>query len=283
MNQSENYPALIASLEALYVPCVEKTDTMEFLHAFGEYMKYLDSHAIFKSLIESARIKHAKEGGELTSASIMGKYDPFDVDMISEDMGKKYPTYAYDKLKKYNLYWKAVSHLKTEKEVREAHIILTEKYESRESHGVAIGAILTMQTEQFKKDLALIHTKFITDLMWLSEHNGISPDLSYDAKKGILYFDGNEISINERATLTNAHYLLTYVFLNNPFEQHFYTEMEDEKALLEEKGWKSYYDACENIQRKVLLATQIPDLLIYSSGKKLFVQVNQKYKTESYP
>ena len=277
----EDYQETIASLEALYQPCVEAKDTMKFLRAFGVYMEYLDSHKIFKILIDSAKHKHAKEEAELVTERIMGKEDPALIDMMSEELGNKYPTYQYARLKKHHLYWKALSHLKTKKQVEVAQIIHTEKYESGESHGVGIGALLTLQTEQFKKDLALLHIKFITDLMWLSEHDVTSSDLSYDPKKGILYFDGKEIMINERQIHTNAHHLLVHLFSDDAFEEHHYAEMEESKVLLDPKTPKSYYDACESIQKKVLEATKITDFLLYGSGKKLIVHINPKYKPNS--
>ncbi|MEI8270437.1 MAG: hypothetical protein WCG45_03635, partial [bacterium] len=72
--------------------------------------------------------------------------------------------------------------------------------------------------------------------------------------------------------------LLTYLFKSNPFEKHYCDQLDDDKVLFENKNhWKSYYDACADIQKKVQKAVGVSDFLDFNSGKGMYVCLNSKY------
>lgn len=117
----------------------------------------------------------------------------------------------------------------------------------------------------------------MTILSEIQAKGGIfSKYFDYDSEKGILYFNEQEIKINETKNPTNAHFLLKYLFENSPFEKHFYDVLNEDRAL-DHKSAKSYYDACIDIQKKVENVTGITDFLDFSSGKGLYVRINPNY------
>jgi hypothetical protein len=124
------------------------------------------------------------------------------------------------------------------------------------------------------------HSAFKALLTEIEQSDGIfSKYFSYDDNKGILYFKGFEIQINERKKVTNANHLLAFLFENEPFEQHFYSELEEKEALLEPKHWSSYHKTCVDIQNKVFAKTEIADFLDFNSGPKMYVRINPSYST----
>lgn len=129
----------------------------------------------------------------------------------------------------------------------------------------------------YPKQLKSVHEYFLKTLAEVESRGFLSKHLSYDETQGILNFQEEVIKINGRKVPNNSHYLLVYLFNHAPFEQHFYDELQEEKVLLEERSWMSYYRACLDIKEKVAEVTGVEDLLDFSTGKGMYVRFNPKY------
>ncbi len=103
----------------------------------------------------------------------------------------------------------------------------------------------------------------------------------FDEDKSHLWIKGRKIKINIQDKITNAHKILKHIFIRNKDnlkDEFFYSEIaEDEFGELEYKAngnkWKRYHNSCFEINRKA----GITDFLIFNTGRKGKVKVNQKY------
>lgn len=108
----------------------------------------------------------------------------------------------------------------------------------------------------------------------------------FDEPKSILFVKGEKIAINKQGKETNAHKILKHIFItnkNNLTDDFFFSEVaEDEFNDLdynEDKNWRKYHMACQVVNKKVTKNTKdrIDDFLIFNTGNKGKVKVNQKY------
>ncbi len=140
------------------------------------------------------------------------------------------------------------------------------------------GLLLTVQYS-FIKDVPTLHAKLLEDLDSVSKSGPFPMYLDYDPEKGILYVEGKPVQITKRKSLTNAHYLLEYLFANDPFEKHFYDDLEEVGNEVLGKTPRVYYGTCEEINEKVEEATGIKQFLDFSSGQNMYVRINPDYAT----
>lgn len=109
----------------------------------------------------------------------------------------------------------------------------------------------------------------------------------FDEIKSILYIKGLSVRINIQDRITNAHKMLRHFFIvneKNLRDDFYYAEVaEDEFHELDythrENNWRKYHYACEDINRKVERQTngQIKDFLVFNTGIKGSVKINEKY------
>lgn len=109
----------------------------------------------------------------------------------------------------------------------------------------------------------------------------------FDKKKSILHIKGKVVRINKSSQITNAHKILQYIFItnkNNLDDEFFYSEIAmDEFDEIDYSGrknnWRRYHRACTDINDKITDQTNniITDFLVYNTGRRGSVQVNQKY------
>lgn len=266
------------------VPLKNK-DTLAFLRAVNVYITYVQNTPLLRKIIISIQEEPVRKAIEIAQASLESNYAKRHYDIIAEaedadieERSKQFPTYEYNELLHCNEEFEKIKHLKTVEEISKTEITTEEK----SSLGIITRKIpghvlIRLSKNNYPTYIQHLQSSLLRELDKVEQNGVLSKYLHYDVVKSVLYFKDKEIQFNLRKRITNAHYLLSYIITNNPFEKHFFDELEENEVLLENKNWTSYYEACEDIQEKVMKATGINDFLDYNSGDKMYVRVNPKY------
>lgn len=273
-------PSIKKELEKYYQSSIiPDISPLDFLHGLDTYINFVKSNRILENIILAMKEDYATETINVTKEAIHSKHArAYYDDFLGEDLGGMYPVFEYEKLIEAYDQFQKVKHLSTENEIKEFSFIMEEESPWTKGTITMSGSgLLSMTKYSYIKLLEPLHKFFIKQLDWVQDHGVFSKYLDYDEKEGILHFQGKEVKMNLKKVPTNAHYLLSYLFKNNPFEQHFRDELDDDKVLLGEKSAKSYYDACEDIKSKVEKITGISDFLDSNSGERMYVRLNPKY------
>jgi len=273
-------------LRKLYDTASTAVSNLDRLHAISAYISYTKSESLISDLLLSIREDRARESISQIKKSV---YDPVYEEITRiEDMAgvvpESFPTYQYYELEKGHetfLRWK---HVKNEDELSTKEIEIKRDakdgingYTTTESGK----GLLVYAQYAYLKHLEEVHAALLKELDRVKEKGLFSKYLSYDSTNGILHFQGKEIRINSRKVPSNPHYLLKYLFENDPFQEHSIEDMNSQNALFEQKPWKSYYDACLDIKSKVKDATGIDDFLDFSTGSSLRVSINPDYSLKA--
>lgn len=258
-----------------------------FLKYLEEYIQLVQNDTFLKKALDFMYSQHENESVALIKAGNRSDSE-FDDFIRQEELqpiiDEKYPIFEWKKLKEANERFQLIKQYGSENEIPDITITIPEQVSEL---GTIFPTKVNLQNIPHSVEIRGWRNYFNTfnkALIGIIEESkskgGIfSKYFDFDSQGGVLYFQGKEIIINERKKITNAHYLLSYLFTNDPFDQHFYSELETSEALLENKSWKSYYDACVDIQAKVQEKTRISDFLDFSSGPKMYVRINPKYST----
>lgn len=254
----------------------------DFLIILNDYMKIVENEEITKKIIKAMYENRAAEIIKEAKESVYYHRDLLSIQKEEDDKDSRYPVYEYESLIEACADF---LHVFEQAQSRESALelgLLTNKFTKSElehTKTFSAGGMLTMTQHLYKKALPILHKKLMEELEISKQRGGVfSNFFDYDPNNGILFFQNKEVPMNSRKIPTNAHYLLSYLFkTSDPFEKHFIDEMNEEKALLEEKPWKSFYDASMDVQAKVEKITGIADLLDFSTGKGLYVRLNPKY------
>jgi len=239
---------------------------LDFLHILYSYMDYINNQEITKKIIFNMKESYLAESIKLTRDSFeYSSINEIYTSEIKEDMNERYPVVEYNNFELACKQFALVKHLKSEDEIYKEKIIYTEKTELGESTITGSGAgLLNMTNFVYKKYFPILHNYILEQLEWVKQHNGVfSKYFDYSEKDGILYFQNKEIPMNIKKVPTNAHYLLAYLFKNNPFEKHYCDQLDDDKVLFEnKKHWKSYLIFLKNLYHFVIniKTTQCPFL-----------------------
>jgi hypothetical protein len=256
-----------------------KDSPLEFLNALDLYMSLIHESEVLTKIIALIKKGEAAEAIMAAQEQLENYMDPMMLERLSEEEEDHYPVYAYEQLKNGWLEFKQIKHYQDIREFKEAQISVFNDFKKGSYNSKSTGsALLAYAQYSFPDLLTILHTQIIHHLECAIKRDGtFSNYFDFDSNKGLLFFKNKEILIDTKKVPTNAHYLLEYLFSNSPFQKHFYDELEEKSVLLEERPWKSYYDASLDIQKKVEIATGIPDFLDFSSGKGLYVRINPKY------
>lgn len=264
----------------------EGKDWVSFLRAMNIYLAYIKHQPLLTKIILSIREENVRRRIEEAQESLESVYTDDHYNMMAqaeaehevESKGNWFPQHRYVELLRADAEFEKVKHLNTEEEISNAMIVIEEVSPAttvtRKVHGYGL---LRLAEYGYSKYIEELHLSLLNELDKVEKKGTLTKYLHYDPVYSIFYFKDKEIKINLKKRVTNSHYLLSYLLNNNPFEKHFYDELEDAEVLLESKSWTSYYDACEDIQTKVMKATGIEDFLDYNSGGKMYVRVNSKY------
>lgn len=264
-------------LDSLYKNADQSIQSLDFLKHLKLYIDFIENDEFLSKVVQSMRENSFNESlslvKELTKAD--SSIDYLIKSDIEDKISEQYPLYPYSQLKEACDRFEFVSGYNIDSDVPAERITIVT---NGGTSFISKTGILDTAKYSYRNQLKIFHTALLNQIELAKSKGGVfSKYFDYDSVKGILYFQGKEIQINERKKLTNAHYLLAYLFTNEPFEQHFYSELEDELVFLEKKSWSSYYHTCEDIQEKVKQETGIADFLDFSSGTKMYVRINPIY------
>jgi hypothetical protein len=256
---------------------------LDFLRAMYEYISFTQTNELLKKIGLSMRESGIITTTPLDYSSMNYRHDEELLEIINEDSYKP-PLHEYYQLLDGWEEFEVVKHLATEEEISRTKIEIKHKTTMGNIGTITNGwGLLNMAQYVYPKDLPSVHTYFLERLDWAESHGVFSQYFDYNNETATLYFRNKEITMNIKKIPTNAHYLLSYIFANRPFEQHYCDELNDDMALLESKHWKSYYDACIDIQSKVEKVTAITDFLDFNSGAGMYVRINPKYSLSNVP
>jgi hypothetical protein len=273
-----------AELDSLYKATVEPNlPLLEYLRRCMTYVGFLKTNVVLSRLISSYQ-----EGKAYERIIDMRKSmaDPVYRKLTEmRDMAPDFdegdpvpPLYALRELEEAHEDFTILGDAKTEEEFKEKKI--QRRLETKDGTGwitetSAGNTLLAYASYEYPKMLMIFHKQMLSEINKVLAVGHFPTYLDY--QDGTLYVQGKPVRIMNRKTPNNAHYLLQYLFANNPTEQHFYGELEEDKVLLEESSWQAYYRAATDIQKKVEFTTGIPDFLDFSSGKSLYVRIHPKH------
>lgn len=143
-------------------------------------------------------------------------------------------------------------------------------------------------TKKYKKFLDFLLYTLHEDIMeHLDElefinNNDNKDKIIFDKEKSILYIKGKKIKIKRKADFPLEHYILEYLFEQEDKNDEVYFKDIAQEKLNEYDyngltDWKRYYRACERLQEKIRIDTNITDFLLFSTGKTGNVKINKKY------
>ena len=121
--------------------------------------------------------------------------------------------------------------------------------------------------------------EYLDELELLGDYNN---KIVFDNQKSILHIKGKKVKIKRKADLPIEHYILEYLFeQQDKTEEVYYQDIAKEKLRELEYNnktdWKKYYNACERLQDKIRVETNINDFIIFTTNKTGNVKINKKY------
>ncbi len=101
----------------------------------------------------------------------------------------------------------------------------------------------------------------------------------FDSDRSELKIGGKVVKIKQKNDKPNSHFVLEYIFGNNEGldAQSFYTDILNDKFQNDDKGWRSMYRACNDVNTKVSKQAGVSNFLFIKSGKTGYAHVNKEY------
>src|SRR3989338_625201 len=129
-------------------------------------------------------------------------------------------------------------------------------------------------TEGIAQDPALFDINVLNIHYFIESIKGVMRNV-YNSELKILTHEGIDVPMSSQANaLNNACRLLDFI-AREPRETYYIGELIEQEVLDSDK-WKTYWDACTDIKKRMENAG-IPEYLIFSSGKQMTIQINPKY------
>ena len=134
----------------------------------------------------------------------------------------------------------------------------------------------------YAMSFTVLNKKIINELSTEDFIKGHKDNIFFDNPKSILHIKGKKVKIKRKADLPIEHYILEYLFeQDDKTEEAYYQDIATEKLRELEYNnktdWKKYYNACERLQDKIRVETNINDFLIFTTNKTGNVKINKKY------
>jgi len=138
------------------------------------------------------------------------------------------------------------------------------------------------QSMVYNMSFGVLNKKIIDELSTNDFIKGHKDNIFFDKVKSILNIEGKQVKIKRKADFPLEHYILEYLFeQEDKTEEVYYQDIAIKKLKELEynntKDWKKYYNACERLQNKIRIDTNINDFLIYTTNKTGNVKINKKY------
>ena len=259
-----------------------ETSSFQKMAILHEYINFIGSNKIFSELTLNKDIKTAEFVKEISKDNI--DTDNFkslfkDLRFLKEGVNlKDYPVDILE-LAKSVFYSLSIMAFAME-EYKQADDKRQKKLEAN------IKEVFSdpLKTSIVNMQVSLLNTKLfnILDKEIFLNKNSIDNKIVFDKEKSILHIKGKKVKIKRKADLPLEHYILEYLFEQEDREEEiYYRDIAEEKLKELEynntKDWKKYYNACERLQNKIRIDTNINDFLIYTTNKTGNVKVNKKY------
>ncbi|MEN9551645.1 MAG: hypothetical protein RI935_22 [Candidatus Parcubacteria bacterium] len=260
---------------------------IDFLRTLYNYVDYIKNKELLQKIITVEKERKAQELIKLAKSSMESRHahEHFDIfqDHIKEekrnnDEVDQDPIYNYGLLLDAYESFEIIKDLKTEEEMRKFPIVLKREspYGNSTSNFYGYG-LLNLAMFRYPEP-GHLHIFLLNALNELERGKPLNKYLEYDNENGVLYFNDQVIKIRVKNSPTvGAHLLLQYLVKNKPFEKHGYYEFNDNNVFLDEKSAKACLHICNDIQKKVLENTGIPDFLDYNTGEDMYVRINPKH------
>jgi len=138
------------------------------------------------------------------------------------------------------------------------------------------------QNMVYNMSFAVLNKKIINELSTDDFIKGHKDNIYFDKEKSIFHIKGKGVKIKRKTDLPLEHYILEHLFdQEDKTEEVYYQDIATEKLKELEYNnktdWKKYYNACERLQDKIRIATNINDFLIFTTNKTGNVKINKKY------
>jgi hypothetical protein len=102
--------------------------------------------------------------------------------------------------------------------------------------------------------------------------------INYDSRKFILKIEAKEINIKPTSRIPKEHFILKEIFENDLKEMYDYKELLKKNILVDDEDFKSYYHACDNLNKKIEKVLKNKKRFIIATQKEDGnIQINPAY------
>jgi len=260
-------PQIIDKVSQLEQKFQSESNCLKKMIIIHKYMDFLKTEKVLKSMFEEENSKTAKTLNSLLTGS--ATFADFDI-----QTGK--PNFDNNSIFFYTF-------LDAMYKTMEEYKTLTDtKRKDKFKQDVEISFKNPEQNMVYTMSFTVLNKKIINELSTEDFIKGHKDNIFFDNQKSILHIKGKKVKIKRKADLPIEHYILEYLFeQEDKTEEAYYQDIATEK--LRELGynnktdWKKYYNACERLQDKIRIATNINDFLIFTTNKTGNVKINKKY------
>lgn len=260
-------PQLIDKIRQLEKEFQAEPNCLKKMIIIHKYMDFLKTEKTLKSMFEEENSKTAKTLNSLMTGSTT--FADFDIQTGKTNFDNN-STFFYTFLD---------AMYKTMEEYKE----LTDKKKiNKFKENVELAFKDPAQNMIYNMSFAVLNKKIINELSTDDFIKGHKDNIYFDKEKSILHIKGKKVKIKRKADLPIEHYILEYLFdQEDKTEEVYYQDIATEKLKELEYNnktdWKKYYNACERLQDKIRVETNINDFLIFTTNKTGNVGINKKY------
>src|SRR3989339_544015 len=234
-------PQLIDKIKQLEKEFQAEPNCLKKMIIIHKYMDFLKTEKTLKAMFEEENSKTAKTLNSLMTGST--SLADFDIQTGKTNFDNN-SIFSY-------------TFLDAMYKTMEEYKVLTDKNKIAEfKNNVELAFKDPNQIMVYNMSFTVLNKKIIDELSTEDFIKGHKDNIFFNNQKSILHIKGKKVKIKRKADLPIEHYILEY---------------------LNAKDWKKYYNACERLQEKIRIATNINDFLIFTTNKTGNVKINKKY------
>ncbi|OGF26899.1 hypothetical protein A2331_02550 [Candidatus Falkowbacteria bacterium RIFOXYB2_FULL_34_18] len=260
-------PQLIDKIKQLEKEFQAEPNCLKKMIIIHKYMDFLKTEKTLKAMFEEENSKTAKTLNSLMTGST--SLADFDIQTGKTNFDNN-SIFFY-------------TFLDAMYKTMEEYKVLTDKNKIAEfKNNVELAFKDPNQIMVYNMSFTVLNKKIIDELSTEDFIKGHKDNIFFNNQKSILHIKGKKVKIKRKADLPIEHYILEYLFeQEDKTEEAYYQDIATEKLKELEydnaKDWKKYYNACERLQEKIRIATNINDFLIFTTNKTGNVKINKKY------
>jgi len=260
-------PQIIDKIRQLEKEFQSESNCLKKMIIIHKYMDYLKTEKVLKAIFEEENNKTAKTLNSVMTGSTT--FADFDIQTGKSNIDNN-SIFFYTFL---DAMYKTMEEYKA----------LTDKDKiTKFKKNVELAFKDPTQNMVYTMSFTILNKKIIDELSTEDFVKGHKDNTYFDKEKSILHIKGKKVKIKRKADLPLEHYILEYLFeQDDKTEEAYYQDIATEKLKELEynstKDWKKYYNACERLQDKIRIATDINNFLIFTTNKTGNVKINKKY------